>query len=205
MEFWDERMKTILGVAVLAFIGAPAILAQAPQAPGVKAADAQSRAPKPSSTNQKDESARADVYYYFTMGHLDEQQYELTGRGEEASESIDFYKKALAIDPGSPVIMERLAEIYAKSQRIRDAVTQAQEVLKIDHDNLAAHKLLARIYVRTLGDVNAGEVQKENLAKAVEQFTAILKIDPKDTSSALWLARLYRFENQHDRSGKDSS
>jgi tetratricopeptide (TPR) repeat protein len=202
MDFWDECMKTILGVAVLAFIGAPAALAQTPQAPGVKAADSPSRAPKSSPTSPKDESARADVYYYFTMGHLDEQQYELTGRGEEASESIEFYKKALAVNPGSPVIMERLAEIYAKSQRIRDAVAQAQEVLKIDPDNLAAHRLLARIYVRTLGDVNAGEVQKENLAKAVEQFTAILKIDPKDTSSALWLARLYRFENQHTEAEK---
>ena len=104
------------------------------------------------------------------MGHLNEQQYELTGRSEQAAEAIDFYKKALALQPGSPVIMERLAEIYAKSQRIRDAVAQAQEVLKIDPNNLAAHRLLARIYVRTLGDANAGELQKENLAKAVEQF-----------------------------------
>ena len=131
------------------------------------------------------------------MGHLDEQQYELTGRAEQASESIDFYKKALALQPGSAVIMERLAEIYAKSQRVREAVAQAQEVLKIDPDNLSAHRLLARIYVRTLGDASAGELQKENLAKAVDQFNAILKLDPKDTSSALWLARLYRFENQH--------
>ncbi len=202
MDFWDECMKTILGVAILAVLGAPVLPAQTPQAPGAKAADAPARAPKSPSTSQKDESVRSDAYYYFTMGHLDEQQYELTGRGEQASESIDFYKKALAIDPGSPVIMERLAEIYAKSQRTRDAVAQAQEVLKIDPNNLAAHRLLARIYVRTLGDVNAGEVQKENLAKAVEQFTAILKIDPKDTSSALWLARLYRFENQHTEAEK---
>lgn len=142
------------------------------------------------------------MYYYFAMGHLDEQQYELTGRSEQAAESIDFYKKALALQPGSPVIMERLAEIYAKSQRIRDAVAQAQEVLKLDSNSLAAHRLLARIYVRTLGDVNAGEVQKENLGKAVEQFNAILKLDPKDTSSALWLARLYRFENQHAEAEK---
>ena len=86
------------------------------------------------------------------MGHLDEQQYELTGRAEQATESIESYKKALALAPGSPVIMERLAEIYAKSQRIREAVAQAQEALKTDPDNLDAHRLLARIYVRTLGD-----------------------------------------------------
>jgi len=31
----------------------------------------------------------------------------------------------------------------------------------------------------------------------VAEFQAILKIDPTDTYSALWLARLYRFENRH--------
>src|SRR5580692_2195777 len=203
MEFWDERMKTILGIAILAVLGAPVVGAQASQNSNTKATPSGTKtAPTPASgtktgTNSTDESARADLYYYFAMGHLNEQQYELTGRSEQAAESIDFYKKALALQPGSPVIMERLAEIYAKSQRIRDAVAQAQEVLKIDPNSLAAHRLLARIYVRTLGDANAGELQKENLAKAVEQFNAILKLDPKDTSSALWLARLYRFENEH--------
>jgi tetratricopeptide (TPR) repeat protein len=218
MEFWEERMKTIVSIAIALLFGTPALSApvqvnvQAPiqanvqpqsqQSSAAKPAQASAQAPKSASSTQLDESARADVYYYFTMGHVNEQQYELTGRSEDATASIDFYKKALAIQPASPVIMERLAEIYAKSQRIRDAVAEAQEVLKLDPDNLAAHRLLARIYVRTLGDVNAGEVQKENLGKAVDQFNAILKIDPKDTSSALWLARLYRFENQHAEAEK---
>jgi tetratricopeptide (TPR) repeat protein len=206
MEFWDERMKTNVAIAFLVLFGTVAvpaeIRAQSQQSPDVKAAETIAPSPKSTASSQLDESARADIYYYFTMGHLNEQQYELTGRAEEATASIDFYKKALAIEPGSPVIMERLAEIYSKSQRIRDAVTEAQEVLKLDPDNLAAHRLLARIYVRTLGDVSAGELQKENLAKAVDQFNAILKIDPKDTSSALWLARLYRFENQHAEAEK---
>ena len=199
-------MKTNVAIAFLVLFGTVAvpaeIRAQSQQSPDVKAAETIAPSPKSTASSQLDESARADIYYYFTMGHLNEQQYELTGRAEEATASIDFYKKALAIEPGSPVIMERLAEIYSKSQRIRDAVTEAQEVLKLDPNNLAAHRLLARIYVRTLGDVSAGELQKENLAKAVDQFNAILKIDPKDTSSALWLARLYRFENQHAEAEK---
>ena len=207
MEFWDERMKTIPGIAIFAVLGLSAVQTQAAQSSSPKAQQssgaktAPSSAPASSSKANSpipaDETQRADLYYYFSMGHLNEQQYELTGRSEQAAESIDFYKKALALQPGSPVIMERLAEIYAKSQRIRDAIAQAHEVLKIDSNNLAAHRLLARIYVRSLGDANAGDLQKDNLAKAVEQFNAILKLDPKDTSSALWLARLYRFENQH--------
>ena len=201
-------MKTILGIAILAILATLAIETQASQSSSPKATQSSgNKAQSPTSVSktapgQTDEAGRADLYYYFAMGHLNEQQYELTGRSEQAAESIDFYKKALALQPGSPVIMERLAEIYAKSQRIRDAVAQSQEVLKIDPNNLAAHRLLARIYVRTLGDANAGDLQKENLAKAVEQFNAILKLDPRDTSSALWLARLYRFENEHAEAEK---
>ena len=208
MEFWDERMKTIVGMAVLAFLASPALRAQSQQAPEstnatqAQASSAAAPADKTASGGPDDTSAqadarRSDVYYYFAMGHLDEQQYELTARAEQAAESIDFYKKALALQPGSPVIMERLAEIYAKTQRIREAVAEAQEVLKIDANNIAARRLLARIYVRMLGDTSSGDIQKDTLAKAVEQFNAILKIDPKDTSSALWLSRLYRLENQH--------
>ncbi len=49
-------------------------------------------------------SPRADAYYDFTMGHIYEQQYENTSKAEYASQAIDFYKKAYALDPKSPVI-----------------------------------------------------------------------------------------------------
>ena len=35
--------------------------------------------------------------------------------------------------------------------------------------------------------------------KPIEQFREILRLDPRDGQSALWLARLYRFENEHDK------
>ena len=187
-------MKTILSMAVVSvlYFAAPA---QA-QVPGSNRPQVQPPS-RSAATQTTSQSNRADAFYYFSIAHLDEQQFEMTGRGDLATESIEYYKKALELAPGSSVIMERLAEIYAKSQRTREAIQQATEALKADPDNLAAHRLLARIYVRTLGDMSPGELQKENLEKASEQFHAILKLDPKDTSSALWLARLYRFENRH--------
>jgi len=148
--------------------------------------------------NPPEQGSQADAYFYFAEGHLQELQYDLTSDAQSAADSIESYKKALAIDPNSAVIKERLAEIYAKSQRLRDAVVQAQEALQIDPNNVDAHRLLARIYVRSLGDLEAGDVQQENLTKAIEQFQAILKLDPRDTYSSLWLARLYRFENKHE-------
>jgi tetratricopeptide (TPR) repeat protein len=212
MEFCGGRMKTIISSALGAFIG---LLAAAPAAVArtsipalcsvvTSSQTAQSAASSPAAKQNGAPSAatRGDVYYYFTIGHVDEMQFELTGQPELATQSIDSYKKALELAPGSSVIMERLAEIYAKSQHIRDAVEQAQAALKADPDNVEAHRLLARIYVRTLGDLSAGDVQKENLEKAIEQFQAILKIQPDDAYSQLWLARLYRFENQHDQAEK---
>src|ERR1700733_14945110 len=131
------------------------------------------------------------------IGHVDEQQYELTGRAELATQAIDAYKKALELAPDSPVIRERLGGTSAQTQRMHEAVEQAQAALKSDPNNVDAHRLLARIYVRELGDLSAGEVQKETLEKAIAQFQEILKIQPDDGYSGLWLARLYRFENKH--------
>lgn len=189
-------MKTVHNIAALILLfGAP--IALAPSATFAQDAPAQA-----SNSKSTKEASPGDVYYYFTMGHLQEQQYEITNNSDAATQAIELYKKALELEPSSPVIMERLAEMYAKSQRIREAVAEAQLVLKSDADNVAAHRLLARIYVRNLGDMSGGPAQEENLARAVEQFQAILKIEPGDAFSALWLARLYRFENRHDDAEK---
>jgi len=195
-------MKTIPTITVFAVLcSAPAVWAQSGQAAQSSVDASQSERGQTNSPKTED-SGRADLYYYFTLGHVLEQQYEVSGRADFATQSIDSYKKALALAPDSSVVHERLAEIYAKSQHIRDGVTEAQAALKIDPNNVDAHRLLARIYIRTLGDMGAGEVQKENLDKAIEQFQAILKLQPSDSYSALWLARLYRFENEHAEAEK---
>jgi len=145
------------------------------------------------------DSARAEAYYNFTMGHIYEQQYEATSSAEYATKAIEAYKKAYALDPKSQVIGERLAEMYWKAQRIHDAVAEAQDILKRDPDNVQSRRLLGRIYLRSLGDVNAGNAQSETVSRAIEQYREINRLDPSDTESALWLARLYRLKNEHDK------
>src|SRR5215467_13086474 len=90
-------------------------------------------------------SPRADAYFDYTMGHIYEQQYENTSKAEYASQAIDFYKKAYALDPKSPVIGEHLAEMYWKAQRIREAVAEAQQILKREPNDVPTRRLLARI------------------------------------------------------------
>jgi tetratricopeptide (TPR) repeat protein len=153
----------------------------------------------PKTTPPAKDSSRAEAYYNFTIGHIYEKQYEATSNADYATKAIEAYKKAYALDPKSPVIGERLAEMYWEAQRTHDAVNEAREILKRDPDNLQSRRLLGRIYLRSLGDVSAGNGQPETLNRAVEQFAEINRLDPSDTESALWLARLYRLKNEHDK------
>jgi tetratricopeptide (TPR) repeat protein len=184
----------------LGFTGAPGFAQTSGNPPA-----GQQNPPSTSSTeatpgNSEKDSARADAYYNYTMGHIYEQQYEASSNPEYATKAIEAYKKAYALDPKSPVIGERLAEMYWKAQRTKEAETEAKDILKRDPNDVPSRRLLGRIYLRSLGDANAGSGQSETANKAIEQFREIYRLDPTDTESALWLARLYRLKNEHDKS-----
>ena len=152
------------------------------------------------STSASDKmSPRAEAYYNFTVGHLYELQYEQTSQSEYASKAIEAYKRAYALDPKSPIIGERLAEMYWKAQRVHDAVVEANEILKRDPNDLATHRLLGRIYLKSLGDINGSGVQAEMVSKAIAEYSAVHRLDPSDQESALWLARLYRLHNEPEK------
>jgi Flp pilus assembly protein TadD len=163
-----------------------------------KNAQNQFKADAPPSEAPLAPSPRAEAYYNYAMGHLFEQQYETTNQPEFATQAIDAYKKAYALDPKSPVIGERLAEMYWKAQRVHEAVTEAQDLLKRDPNDLQTRRLLGRIYLRSLGDLTS-TAQSEMAARAVEQYKEVYRLDPTDSESALWLARLYRLRNEHDK------
>ena len=178
------------------------VAAQAPAGQGSPASPqaAPTSTAGPATSADNDSAGRADAYYNYTMGHIYEQQYENTSKAEYATQAIEFYKKAYALDPKSSVIGERLAEMYWKAQRVHDAVSEAQEILKRDPNDVQTRRLLARIYLRSLGDLNAnGAGQSEISGRAIEQYKEIYRLDPTDTESALWLARLYRLRNEHDK------
>jgi len=144
-------------------------------------------------------TSRADAYFNFTMGHVYEQQYEQTGASEYATRAIDCYKKAYAIDPQSPIIGERLAEMYWKAQRQHEAITEANQILKNNPDDLATHRLLALVYLRDLGDLNAPTMQGDKIDKAIAEYSAVHRLDPSDQEATIWLARLYRLHNETDK------
>src|SRR5262250_1560735 len=109
-------------------------------------------------------SSRAEAYFAYTMGHIAEQQYEATSRSEYATQAIEYYKKAYALDPKSPVIGERLAEMYWKAQRVHDAEAEAKGILQRDPNDVQTRRLLGHIYLRSLGESN-GNGQSEVVAR----------------------------------------
>jgi Flp pilus assembly protein TadD len=205
--------RWITAAALFGALAGATLAAQA-QAPGEKPVE--TTAPQDTKSGAEAHSdakdtTRAEAYYNFTMGHFYEQQYEATSRAEYATQAIEAYKKAYALDPKSPVIGERLAEMYWKAQRTHDAITEAEEILKRDPNDVPTRRLLGRIYLRSLGAGGGGQTeftnpdgssgQSEFLSRAIEQYREIYRLDPSDSESALWLARLYRLHNDHDKAG----
>ena len=181
-----QRIGTILAIAFCATGAAAQTVAPVSQASKSAGAPLYSQA---------DQSKRAEAYTNFMLGHLAEQQFDETGKSELASQAIEYYQKAHALDSDA-AITERLAEVYAASQRTDEAIRQAKSALEQDPDNLAAHRLLARIYIHNLGDMNPDSGQKEMISLAVEQLKAVQRLDPTDVESQLWLAHLYGFQNK---------
>lgn len=142
---------------------------------------------------------RAQAYYNVTMGHLYEQEFESSGHVEDATKAIDFYKKAYAVDPSSPEIGEDLAEVYFLAHRSREAVNEAEEIIRRNPNDISARRLLARIYIRSLGDLNNSSEQQQTITAAIAQLREIVRLDPSDGESALWLARLLRLDNEDDQ------
>ena len=175
--------------------------AQAPAAKGA-AKDQATATPAPPAAPKK--ADRAAAYYHFGLAHMYEEMMAMYGRSEYATKAIEEYRLAIENDPGSEYLNAALAELYAKTGRIRDAVTEAQEIIKRDPDNLEAHKLLGRIYLRSLGDMQPGTQSREVLTLAIEQYEALARIEPKNPDNHLLLGRLYALDTQA-KGGKDLS
>ena len=183
-----------------AFLFASSVMAQTANSPSASSPAQTPAARQDDKTPQtsNEDSARAQAYYDYTMGHILEQEYENSSQAEDASKAIEFYKKAYEMDPKSPVIGGRLAEMYWKAQRVPEAEAEAKAILKRNPDDVATHKLLGHIYLRALGNQVVGAGQSAQADRAIEQFREVVRLDPTDSESALWLEKLYRVENKHD-------
>lgn len=155
----------------------------------------QAKQPAKSQPEPAKDQDRATAYYNFAMGHL---YSELAGtfgnRGDYFDKAIEHYKAALAADPGAAFLSEELTDLYVQSNRLKDALMEAEEMLRRDPQSVDAHRMLGRIYSRLIGDPRQNKLNEDNLRKAVEQFAKVTEREPKDVDSWLMLGRLYNLQ-----------
>jgi tetratricopeptide (TPR) repeat protein len=179
---------------VVLILSSFAVAAAAQTSPSSQADSKSDQSRPPQSSPSK--ADRATAYYHYTLAHMYEEQVTIYGRSELANKAMEEYRLAIESDPSSEFLTSALAELYVKTGRIRDAVLEAQDIIKRDPNNLEAHKLLGRIYLRSLGDMPGGGNGSDNVLKlAIEQYEMIVKIEPNNVDDHLLLGRLYRLNN----------
>ncbi len=132
----------------------------------------------------------AASYYHYGLAHLYEDLAVNAGRPDYATQAVEEYKLALNADPDSPVLQNGLADLYFKIGRIREAIAAAKDQISHDPNDLAAHKLLGKVYLRSLGDMQNGQ-STEVLQLALTEYETISRLEPNDIETHLLLGQLY--------------
>src|ERR1700722_9375946 len=132
---------------------------------------------------------KSEAYYHFAMGRLYAEMGQAEGNRSEINKAIQNYEEALKLDPSANIIFEELSDLYIATNRLQDAITQAEEQLKQNPDNLGARRMLAHVYMRAISNGQNG-VNEDALRKALDQYQKIVQKDPKDAESWTMLGRL---------------
>src|SRR6476661_571730 len=141
---------------------------------------------------------RSTAYYHYTLAHMyAELAGNTTNRTDYVNRAIENYKAAIKADPNSPLLTEELSDLYSQSGRLRDGQTDAEQAIKQNPSDLAAHRILARIYVRQI-DAQRGRVNETMVRQATQEYQKITELAPKDADSWVWLGRLQSASQQMD-------
>ncbi len=112
------------------------------------------------------------------------------GRSDYATQAVEQYKLALDADPNSRLLQDGLADLYFKIGRIREAVTSAQDQVAKNPDDLDAHELLGKVYLRSLGDMQNAQ-SGQMLQLAIGEYEKLAQLKPDDVETHLLLGQLY--------------
>ncbi|MDE1156271.1 MAG: tetratricopeptide repeat protein [Acidobacteriaceae bacterium] len=135
-------------------------------------------------------SDHAASYYHYGLARMYEDQAVQSGRQDLATQAIEQYKMALDADPDSRILANGLANLYFNLGRVREAVAAAKEQVTRHPDDIEAHTLLGRTYLRSLGN-GEGQQSNEILQAAIAEYETIAKLQPGKLETHLLLGQLY--------------
>jgi tetratricopeptide (TPR) repeat protein len=141
---------------------------------------------------------RASSYYHYGLAHLYEDMAVSAGRSDYATQAIEEYKLALNADPNSQLLQDGLADLYFKIGRIREAVSTAQDRVAKDPNDVEAHELLGKVYLRSLGDMQTQQ-SGEILKLAIGEYEKLAQLKPRDIETHLLLGQLYGLNHDSDK------
>jgi tetratricopeptide (TPR) repeat protein len=165
---------------------------------GAVAAEAQQSRPgsKPAAPAKVDPVAQA--YDQFLLAHRLKDE-------DDSDGAMAAYKRAMALDPKSATIVAELADLYMRQNRAADAISTAEQALKIDPESRDAHRVLGTVYgsLGTAEDSRASpEAQRDSLRKGIEHLErAVGPTSARATTDVnlrAMLARLYVANEQYN-------
>src|SRR3984957_16331551 len=113
--------------------------------------------------------SRAQAYYHLALASVYEDDAVSDGHTDEINQAIEQYKLALNADPDSAELSDDLADLYFRADGVHDAETAGRTTLKAPPDDIDAHRLLGRIYLRQLGEGQNGGTPAANSATVLDQ------------------------------------
>jgi tetratricopeptide (TPR) repeat protein len=141
---------------------------------------------------------RAQAYYHLALASGYEEKAVTEGHPELVTRAIEEYKLALNADPASPQLNLALANLYFRTGRSREAESTARGLLKSSPDDIEAHKLLGRIYLRTLSEgqnAPATSPTGNALNLAITEYEKLVALQPKNVESRMVLGQLYTIKH----------
>ena len=146
-------------------------------------------------TSDPVKNTKAAAYYHATLGHLyAELAAQYGGRSEFLGKAIENYKLAMKEDPGTAYLPQELADMYLQSGQVRTAITDFEEVLKRNPDDLGARRVLARFYAARISQSSQQQqhLNEEMLKAAIAQYETISEKAPDDLDNWMMLGRLQK-------------
>ncbi len=174
--------------------------------PAKPAATLPATAGDPAATSRQD-ADRAQAYYHVAMASIYEDDATSEGQPEFVNRAIEEYKLALNADPDSPKISDGLADLYFRVGRVKEAETTARNLLKTSPNDVDAHKLLGRIFLRQLGEgENAGASASATntvLDQAIAEFGRIVALLPNSVEDHMVLGQLYTVKHDSKKAEEE--